>query len=169
MNHLLRGMRIAIGAGLVSLMGAAQAQSLAQSLDIPGAQLLLTTTAAGVQIYACEYGADHTLGWVFQQPRATLYDAHGAAVIEHSAGPSWQARDGSRIEGKVVAQMPSDTPDSVPQLLLAAHSTGAQGVLDSVRYVQRVRTVGGVKPAAPCTAEHESGSSPYIATYRFYR
>ena len=167
MNHLSRGKQLAIGAALISITSAALAQ--ADSLDMPGAQPFLTTTAAGVQIYACEYGADHTLGWVFQHPRATLYDAHGAAVIEHSAGPSWQARDGSRIEGKVVAQKPSDTPGSVPQLLLQTHSTGAQGVLESVRYVQRVRTVGGVKPAAPCTVEHESGSSPYIATYIFYK
>ena len=167
MNHLSRGKQIAIGAGLITMMSGAPAE--AQSLDMPGAQPVLTTTAAGVQIYACEYGADHTLGWVFQQPRATLYDAHGAAVIEHSAGPSWQARDGSRIEGKVVTQKPSDTPGSVPQLLLETHSTGTQGVLESVRYVQRVKTVGGVKPAAPCTAEHESGSSPYIATYIFYK
>ncbi|WP_321938690.1 MULTISPECIES: DUF3455 domain-containing protein [unclassified Paraburkholderia] len=167
MNHLSRGKPIAIGAGLVLMMSAALAQ--AQSFDIPGAQPFLTANAAGVQIYTCEYGADHTLGWVFQQPRATLYDAHGAAVIEHSAGPAWQARDGSRVEGKLVAQKPSDTPDSVPQLLLATHSTGTQGLLESVRYVQRVRTVGGVKPAAPCTAEHESGSSPYLATYLFYQ
>lgn len=167
MHRLSRGKHIAIGAGLISTMLGASAQ--AESIDMPGAQLLLTTTAAGVQIYACEYGADRTLGWVFQQPRATLYDAHGAEVIEHSAGPSWQARDGSRIEGKVVAQKPSDTPDSVPQLLLQAHSTGSQGMLASVRYVQRVRTVGGVKPVAPCTVEHESGSSPYLATYIFYK
>ncbi|WP_375542562.1 DUF3455 domain-containing protein [Paraburkholderia sp. CNPSo 3272] len=161
------GKHIAIGAGLISMMSGPSAH--AESIDILDAQPLLTTTAAGVQIYACEYGADHTLGWVFQQPRATLYDAHGAEVIEHSAGPSWQARDGSRIEGKVVAQKPSDTPASVPQLLLEAHSAGSQGMLAPVRYVQRVRTVGGVKPAAPCTVEHESGSSPYIATYIFYK
>ncbi|MEM5314899.1 DUF3455 domain-containing protein [Paraburkholderia sp. JHI869] len=167
MNHLVRGKHIAIGAGLISMMSGSSAQ--AESIDLPGAQPFLTTTAAGVQIYACEYGADRTLGWVFQQPRATLYDAHGAAVIEHSAGPSWQARDGSRIEGKVVAQMPSETQGSVPQLLLDAHSTGSQGLLASVRYVQRVRTVGGAKPAAPCTVEHESGSSPYMATYIFYK
>ena len=167
MRHLSRRKQIAIGTGLISMISGPSAQ--AESIDMPGAQLFLTTTAAGVQIYACEYGADHTLDWVFKRPRATLYDAHGSEVIEHSAGPSWQARDGSRIEGKVVAQKPSDTPDSVPQLLLEAHSTGSPGILAPVRYVQRVRTVGGVKPAAPCTVEHESGSSPYIATYVFYK
>ncbi|WP_321899349.1 DUF3455 domain-containing protein [Paraburkholderia heleia] len=167
MNRFLYGKQAAMVAGLISLMSGAPAQ--AESIDAPGAQPVLSTIATGVQIYACEYGADHTLGWVFKQPHATLYDAHGAAVIEHSAGPAWQARDGSRIEGKVVAQKPSDTPDSVPQLLLETHSTGSQGMLAAVRYVRRVRTVGGVKPAASCSTEHESGSSPYIATYIFYK
>ncbi|WP_279635714.1 DUF3455 domain-containing protein [Paraburkholderia silvatlantica] len=52
---------------------------------------------------------------------------------------------------------------------LETHSTGSQGMLASVRYVRRVRTVGGVKAAASCSTEHESGSSPYIATYIFYK
>ncbi|MEM5388498.1 DUF3455 domain-containing protein [Paraburkholderia phymatum] len=163
----LRGTPIAIGAGLIWAVTGACAR--AESIDLPDARAFLSATASGVQIYACEYGSDHTLGWVFRQPHATLYDANGAAVIEHSAGPSWQARDGSRIEGHVIAQKPSDMPDSVPQLLLQTRSTGAQGSLASTRYVQRVKTVGGVKPTGPCTAEHQPGSSPYIATYLFYR
>lgn len=167
MIRLSRGMRMAIGMGwaLVTIASSARADPI----DPPDAHAVLSTTASGVQIYSCEYGPGHTLGWVFRQPRATLYDAHGAAVVEHSAGPSWAAGDGSRIEGKIIAQKPSDTPDSVPQLLLQTHSTGAQGLLASVRYVQRTRTVGGAKPAASCTTEHEAGSSPYLATYVFYR
>ncbi|MBK5054609.1 DUF3455 domain-containing protein [Burkholderia sp. R-69927] len=38
-----------------------------------------------------------------------------------------------------------------------------------VWYVQRVHTVGGLMPTAPCPAEHEIGSSPYLADYVFYR
>jgi hypothetical protein len=167
MKLLMFGTRISAGAGLVLAVSAWSAQ--AQSIEPPDAHASFSARATGVQIYACEYDASHTLGWVFRQPRATLFDEHGIAVIEHSAGPSWQADDGSRIEGSVLAQTPSDAPDSVPQLLLRARSTGGQGRLSSVRYVQRVNTVGGVKPAAPCTVEHESGSSPYIATYVFYQ
>jgi hypothetical protein len=141
----------------------------AESIEPPDAHASFRTKASGVQIYACEYDANHALGWVFKAPRATLFDEHGIAVIEHSAGPSWAASDGSRIEGRVLAQTPSDTPDSVPQLLLRAHSTGTEGRLSTVRYVQRVNTVGGMKPSAPCAAEHELGSSPYLATYVFYQ
>jgi hypothetical protein len=122
-----------------------------------------------VQIYSCEYGANHTLSWVFSSPRATLFDSAGSTVIEHSAGPSWEARDGSRIVGHVLAQMPSETPNSVAQLLLETRSTGTKGMLSEVRYVQRTMTSGGAAPSAPCTVEHEKGSSPYIATYSFFK
>jgi hypothetical protein len=161
------GTRFSAGAGVVLAVSALSAR--AESIVPPDAGAHFSAKASGVQIYACEYDANHTLGWVFRQPRATLFDEHGAAIIEHSAGPSWEARDGSRIEGRVIAQNPSDTPDSVPQLLLRARSTAAQGLLSPVRYVQRVSTVGGVKPSAPCAVEHESGNSPYLATYVFYQ
>ncbi|WP_425428714.1 DUF3455 domain-containing protein [Caballeronia novacaledonica] len=151
------------------MLAASAWSARAESIDPPDAHASFSAKASGVQIYACEYDANHALGWVYKEPRATLFDDRGAAVIEHSAGPSWEARDGSRIEGRVLAQSPSNTPDSVPQLLLRARSTGAQGTLSPVRYVQRVKTMGGMKPSAPCTAEHESGSSPYLATYVFYQ
>lgn len=150
---------------LATSAGAARAESI----DPPDSRAHFSARASGVQIYACEYDAHHALDWVFKQPRATLFDEHGAAVIEHSAGPSWEARDGSRIEGRVIAQTASETADSVPQLLLRTQSTAVPGLLSSVRFVQRVKTVGGVKPSAPCTVEHESGSSPYLATYVFYQ
>jgi hypothetical protein len=71
--------------------------------------------------------------------------------------------------GHVLAQMPSDTPNGVPQLLLETRSTGAQGMLSEVRYVQRTMTAGGAAPTAPCTVEHAAGNSPYIATYTFFK
>jgi hypothetical protein len=160
-------MRHSIGAGwLLAVVGTSAG---AASIDPPDAHALLSATASGVQIYSCEYGANHTLGWVFRSPRATLFDASGTAVIEHSAGPSWEARDGSRIVGRVLAQMPGNTPNAVPQLLLETHSTGAKGMLSDVRYVQRTMTAGGAAPTAPCTVEHAPGSSPYIATYTFFK
>ncbi|MDB5833477.1 MAG: hypothetical protein JWR14_3307 [Caballeronia sp.] len=106
---------------------------------------------------------------MFKNPQATLYDTSGQALIRHSAGPSWEANDGSRIVGHVIAQTPSDTAASVPQLLLETRSTAASGMLSVIRYVQRVNTVGGVMPASPCSTEHEIGSSPYIANYIFYK
>jgi hypothetical protein len=148
---------------------ASAAAFAASSIDPPQAEPVLTTTASGVQVYSCEYDAQDHLGWVFKNPQATLYDARGQELIRHSAGPSWEADDGSRIVGHVIAQTPSATAASVPQLLLETRSTAASGMLSAIRYVQRVNTVGGTMPAAPCSAEHELGSSPYIANYIFYK
>jgi hypothetical protein len=148
---------------------ASTAASAASSIDPPQAERVATTTASGVQVYSCEYDVQRHLGWVFKNPQATLYDASGQALIRHAAGPSWEADDGSRIVGHVLAQTPSESAASVPQLLLETHSTAASGMLSAVRYVQRVNTVGGVMPASPCSAEHEIGSSPYIANYIFYK
>lgn len=167
MNGLSRTMHALSGVTFMIVACGAGAQ--AASIDLPDAQPLLRTTASGEQIYSCEYGADRVLGWVFKAPRATLSDESGAPVIEHGAGPSWQAGDGSRIEGRVLAQRPSKTPNSVPELLLETRSTGTPGLLASVSRVQRVNTIGGVKPQTSCTQEHELAGSPYTATYIFYR
>ncbi|MGA7812040.1 DUF3455 domain-containing protein [Caballeronia sp.] len=161
-----RASRVAI---VIAMCAASTAAFAAPSIDLPQAERVLTTTASGLQVYSCEYDAQNHLGWVFKNPQATLYDASGHALIRHSAGPSWEADDGSRIVGRVIAQTPSATAASVPQLLLETRSTAASGMLSAIRYVQRVNTVGGTMPTAPCSAEHELGSSPYIANYIFYK
>ncbi|WP_408196375.1 MULTISPECIES: DUF3455 domain-containing protein [Paraburkholderia] len=69
----------------------------------------------------------------------------------------------------MLAQQPGETRASIPQLLLETHSTSGSGTLSAVRYVQRVHTVGGLAPTAPCSTEHQAGSSPYLADYVFYR
>ena len=37
--------------------------------------------------------------WAFVAPRANLYNDHGKLIITHFAGPTWQAKDGSRVVG----------------------------------------------------------------------
>ncbi|MDN7178543.1 DUF3455 domain-containing protein [Caballeronia sp. SEWSISQ10-4 2] len=157
-----------VAAAVVACVASAAA-SATTSIDPPQAERVVTTTASGVQVYSCEYDAQHHLAWVFKSPQATLYDTSGHTLIMHSAGPSWEAEDGSRIVGHVIAQTPSDTAASVPQLLLETRSTAASGMLSTIRYVQRVNTVGGVMPAAPCSTEHQVGASPYLANYIFYK
>jgi Protein of unknown function (DUF3455) len=132
-------------------------------------QRVATTTASGVQIYSCEFDASHHLGWVFKRPHATLYDSGGRPFIEHDAGPSWVAADGSRIIGHVVSQASSRTPDSIPQLLLETKSVAGRGTLSAVRYVQRLDTVGGAAPGDACTSAHQVGNSPYLARYVFWK
>lgn len=157
--------------GVLTLAACAStpASRSSSSIDPPAGERLMALIASGVQTYTCEFDAQHRLQWVFKSPLATLYDTSGHAVVNHAAGPSWQASDGSRIVGHAIAQLPSDTKSSVPQLLLETHSTAGSGTLSTVRYVQRVKTVGGVAPAAPCSAAGEAGSSPYLAEYVFYK
>ena len=165
-THFDRASRVA---AVMAICVASTATFAASSIDPPQAERVVTTTASGVQVYSCEYDAQHQLGWVFKNPQATLYDTSGQALIRHSAGPSWEADDGSRIVGHVIAQTPSETAASVPQLLLETRSTAASGMLSAIRFVQRVNTVGGVMPPSPCSTEHQLGSSPYIANYIFYK
>jgi hypothetical protein len=162
-----RSMRAAVL--FVSTMAACSAAFAASSIEPPQAEQVMSTTASGVQIYSCEYDAQHRLAWVFKSPLATLFDTSGQAVIKHAAGPSWQADDGSRLVGHVLAQTPGNTAESIPQLLLETRSTGASGTLSNIRYIQRINTVGGLMPAGACTSEHQTGSSPYIANYVFYK
>ncbi|PQV54059.1 DUF3455 domain-containing protein [Paraburkholderia sp. BL21I4N1] len=143
--------------------------SASSSITPPHGTREMTLAASGVQNYSCEFDSQHRLGWVFKSPQAILFDTSGHAVVHHGAGPSWEAEDGSKIEGHVLAQQPSETPASIPQLLLETHGTGASGTLAEVRYVQRLHTVGGLAPQAPCSTEHQVGSSPYLADYVFYR
>jgi hypothetical protein len=153
---------------LTSPFAANAADATPPSLVPPGTEPFVVTTATGVQVYACEFDSAHHLGWVFQRPKATLYDSAGQAIIQHDAGPSWQATDGSRIVGRMIAQAPARSPNSIPQLLLETHST-AEGSLSVVRFVQRLDTVGGTPPSDTCSQEHQVGSSPYFARYLFLK
>ena len=83
--------------------------AFAQSQDIPpalavqqGATLLGKYAAQGVQIYICR-AKGATNEWAFKAPEAKLVDAEGKPFAKHYAGPSWEAPDGSKAVGKVLA------------------------------------------------------------------
>ncbi|WGY70878.1 DUF3455 domain-containing protein [Burkholderia cepacia] len=165
-----RDMLLAVAAGLslTAFTAPAQADEAAGLTPPAPATPVLATTATGAQIYSCEYDADHRLAWAFQRPEAMLFDGSGTLVVRHGAGPSWEALDGSRITGKKLAEAPSASPASIPQLLLAA-TPAATGTLAGVRFVQRLDTAGGTPPAATCATEHAVGRFPYFARYVFLK
>jgi hypothetical protein len=70
--------------------------------------------------------------------------------------------------GEVVQR--SAAEGSIPWLLLKSKSTEGVGALSTVKYVQRVDTVGGVAPAAGCDAGHAGVETrvDYTANYLFY-
>jgi Protein of unknown function (DUF3455) len=143
------------------------------SLRVPdGQQLIQSVHATGVQIYICQPAKDDAgrLEWSLKAPEAQLFGRSGHLFGKHYAGPSWEAKDGSKVVGSLVAKETPD-PNSIPWLLLSAKANSGKGVLSDVRSIQRLRTVGGIAPAGGCgqpLAGQELRTS-YSADYLFYR
>ena len=140
-----------------------------------GYKPFLVAHAAGVQIHQCvPNGSGHR--WQFVGPRANLYDDHGTLVATHFSGPSWQGRDGSKVTATIDGNG-SVTVDSsaIPWLRLRVTSAtaGRDGDrLVGTKYIQRIRTSGGLAPAAAsCTAETlgDVAEVPYTADYAFWK
>jgi hypothetical protein len=140
----------------------------------PGADesLALIVPAKGVQIYECRAKKDGAgqYEWAFVAPEADLFDARGAKIGKHYAGPRWEATDGSRILGTTKERAEAPRADAIPWLLLAAKSDGPTGSFSKVTSVQRLNTVGGVAPGAGCSQTNAGavGRVSYTADYYFF-
>jgi hypothetical protein len=106
--------------------------------------------------------------WSLKAPEAELIDAQGRLFAKHYAGPTWEAPDGSKIVGKVLANEPAPKAGAIPWLLLATESSES-GVLAGVRFVQRVNTSGGVGPTGACPTIGAEQRVEYTADYIFYK
>lgn len=140
------------------------------ALAVPaGEHLVLTARARGAQIYTCAPDPkDATqLVWTLKAPEAQLVDEHNRPLGKHYAGPTWEANDGSKIVGEVVAR--AAQPGTIPWLLLRAKAQG-NGVLAGVTSIQRLDTAGGAAPASGCDAAHRGAELrvPYSASYHFF-
>lgn len=136
-----------------------------------GNTLFMEVLANGVQIYTCKAKEDSTgYEWSFTVPEATLYDTSMNLIGTHGAGPFWEAKDGSRVEGKVQAKVASSNPTAIPWLLLATTSTGTEGMFASTTFIHRLETVAGLAPTDGCdeAAMGTEARIPYTATYYFY-
>ena len=133
----------------------------------------LVAHADGVQIYDC-LSVSGGYAWRLAAPRATLTDDQGKTVASHYGGPTWEARDGSKVVGKRDGFVNVD-PTAIDWLRLVADSTsaGADGDrLLGTTYIQRIDTVGGLAPAAAdCDADtmSERREIPYTADYVFFK
>jgi Protein of unknown function (DUF3455) len=135
----------------------------------PNSQLLLQVHAKGDQIYTCKGdGAQFT--WTLKAPDAELFDKDGKSFGRHFAGPSWEAKDGSRVMGKAAANAPAPDPDSIPWLLVNVIGHEGSGVLSTATTIQRLNTKGGKAPASGCDAAHANQEVrvPYSADYLFF-
>jgi len=164
-------------AALLSVAGCAAVAPVVG--DIPAALrvadsalLIRQTHGVGAQIYRCRTDKDDPtrFAWALKEPEAELFDRSGVKIGKHYAGPTWEARDGSKVIGEVVARADSANSNAIPWLKLTAKSTSGPGIFASVRFIQRLHTVGGNAPSDGCNAgaaDREVRVS-YSADYWFY-
>jgi uncharacterized protein DUF3455 len=138
-----------------------------------GQVLALAARATGVQIYECKAAKEDPsqYSWTLTAPEADLKDLSGKAVGKHYAGPTWEAGDGSKVIGEVVAKRDAPEAGAIPWLLLRAKSTSGSGIFSAIASIQRLQTSGGSPPTAPCDGSQSGKESrvPYSAVYRFYK
>jgi hypothetical protein len=135
-----------------------------------GNQVFLVGHATGVQKYSCNAGS-----WgPASTPEATLVDDNGKIVATHFGGPTWQATDGSTIQGDVVPPRVTVDPTAIPWLLLKAKNgtagPGGGSQLVKTTYIQRLNTTGGLAPTGPCDPNDPTQVKiPYTADYKFWK
>ncbi len=143
-----------------------------KNLEPPeGEEVLLSAHAKGVQIYACQAGADQKPAWVLKGPDAELTDAAGKTIAHHFAGPTWKHADGSEVTGKLLEKHDAPKATAIPWLLLTAASHSGEGVFRRVTSIQRIRTEGGLVPEAytcDSSANGKEARRAYEADYYFY-
>jgi hypothetical protein len=145
--------------------------------DVPGTLAVpegnkpyLVGHAVGVQIYGC-----NGTSWALIAPRADLYADNGKFIASHFAGPSWQAKDGSKVVGRRAADPVTVDPTAIPWLLIEPTSVtaGLDGDrLAGTTYIQRIATTGGLPPATSECGPANAGEQrevPYTADYVFWK
>ena len=166
--------------------------SVPEGIEAPdGYRVFLVGHAVGTQNYICAVSPSGSgVEWLFIGPQATIFDwAHRQSLTHFpSKNPyqgdaidaTWQhSRDTSKVWARRLSGSldPSYVePGAIEWLLLevAGADFGPTGgdSLTRARYVQRVNTVGGVKPpAAECTPAtlNQRKLVTYEADYYFYR
>jgi hypothetical protein len=144
-----------------------------EALKVPPGQVLaVSARAKGAQIYACTADKDDStrFSWTLKAPEATLRDKSGKPIGKHYGGPTWEAADGSKVVGEVVAKADAPVATAIPWLLLRAKSTSGTGMFSSIASIQRLHTVGGKAPANGCDKDR-SGKEvrvSYSARYLFF-
>jgi hypothetical protein len=144
-----------------------------EPLKAPPSQVLsVRVHASGAQIYDCKPSKSDPLRfeWTFRAPEADLFDRSGRKIGKHYAGPTWEANDGSKVVGEVLARDNGPDPAAIPWLLLRATSATGPGKFGATQSIQRLHTVGGKAPTEGCSQARgdQEVRVPYTAEYLFY-
>ncbi|MEY3808532.1 MAG: hypothetical protein RI893_1508 [Pseudomonadota bacterium] len=153
------------------LQGAVQAGVLIpEQIKAPvGYKPVLTVHAKGEQIYQCTVKQGEYV-WETQAPDARLFDDQGKLVGNHSAGPVWEYKEGSRVVGRVLKKVEIQPESSISWLLVEVVSHQGDGLFSNVDFINRINTHGGLAPVSGCNANHLGGEKrvAYTADYIFY-
>jgi hypothetical protein len=174
--------RIALVLGLIAIAHAMATFVVGQGEGIPapalpagceqlaapeGHQVAYRVYAVGVQAYRW-----NGTTWAFVGPEAGLFanENYRGLVGSHYGGPTWETVSGSLVVSSASTAIPC-TPDAtaIPWLRLTAVSSSGPGILDGVTYIQRVNTVGGLRPTEPGTTVGQDARIPYTTEYYFYK
>ncbi|HUR97007.1 MAG TPA: DUF3455 domain-containing protein [Pyrinomonadaceae bacterium] len=131
-----------------------------------GHRLAYHVYAVGVQIYRW-----NGTTWSFIAPEANLFASanYRGLVGSHYGGPTWETNSGSLVASLATTAIPcTPDPTAIPWLRLTAVSSSGPGVLDGVTYIQRINTIGGIRPAAGTVVGQEA-RIPYTTEYYFYK
>lgn len=154
----------------VSAMADAAGEIPAALQPSAGQQAFASVHAQGVQIYQCNLQQGQAV-WEFIGPEAVLYDANGLAIGKHYAGPTWEAADGSRVVGNVIAKVDKLPGQAIPWLLLAVAGHEGTGAWTHSLAIQRIHTQGGLPPVSGCDGNHlgDEERVAYQADYVFFK
>jgi hypothetical protein len=148
--------------------------SVPAAIQVPAGNVpFLLGHATGTQNYTCQQSSTG-FAWTLVAPSATLVDDQGKQIMTHYAGPTWQAKDGSKVVGARVDGV-TVSPSAIQWLLLRATSTtpGPDGGdrLTGTTFIQRVNTTSGVAPTSGCDAANVGAarSVSYTSDYFFYK
>ena len=155
----------------VLLQGAVHAEAvIPKQIKVPeGYSPILTVHAQGAQIYQCALKqGEYT--WETLAPDAKLFDDEGKIVGNHTAGPVWEYKEGSRVVGRVVNKVDKAPDTAISWLLVEVVSHQGDGLFSGVDFINRINTHGGLPPTSGCNANHLGGEKrvAYTADYIFY-
>ena len=132
-----------------------------------GNEVAYRVYAVGVQVYRWNGTA-----WAFVGPEATLSASanYRGVVGSHYGGPTWESTSGSLVVSSAATAIPcTPDPTAIPWLRLTAVTSTGPGIFEGVTFIQRVNTVGGIRPTTPGEVIGQEAKIPYTTEYYFYK
>ena len=139
--------------GMSSMQPTFSQASLPPTVQVPtGHKVVMETVGMGDITYECRAKKDMAgqFEWVFVGPDAKLMSRNGKQVGKYYGPPAtWESMDGSKLTATQVAMSPNMAAN-IPLQLVKGNPAMGTGAMQTVSYIQRVATKGGVAPTMAC-------------------